>query len=361
MDIRSMETQNNKSQTVPEHATVPTLRLDIEAIQREIAAGYINEQSHPIAPFRILNYSQRAQFDWRWNAETMQCRGLIIDQSWEVVSRPFPKFFSVEQLNGIVPVEPFEAYEKLDGSLGILYHVDGEPCIASRGSFTSEQAHRATQIYRQKYRNVQVDPALTYLFEIIYPENRIVVDYGNKEDLILLAVIETATGNEQPLPEIGFPVVKRYDGFSQFDDLMATQDGTREGFVVRFESGQRVKIKFDEYKRLHKLLTGVSPKAIWEVLQAGDDLSKVIERVPDEFFRWVRETESDLRAAFAKIEATARGEMTFGGSRKEIAERFKRCQFPSVMFLMLDGRDYSGAIWRIVKPSGKAFRCDVDV
>lgn len=142
---------------------------------------------------------------------------------------------------------------------------------------------------------------------------------------------------------------------------MASQDGTREGFVVRFESGQRVKIKFEEYKRLHKLLTGVSPKAIWEVLRSGSDLSQVIERVPDEFFQWVRETENHLRAAFATIEATARGQMTFGGSRKEIAERFKQCQYPSVTFAMLDGKDYSDQIWRMIQPGGNTFRRDVDV
>ncbi len=355
--------QKNAEPATPVQHCFPQASLDIDAIQKEIASGYINEQPHPFAPLRILNYSQRAQFDWRWNKETMQCRGLIVDQQWNIVSRPFPKFFSVEQLNGIVPVEPFEAYEKMDGSLGVLYHIDGKPQIASRGSFTSEQAQRASAMLAAKYGDARFDADYTYLFEIIYRENRIVVDYGDREELVLLAIVETATGKEWPLHgcDSVFPVVKRYDGFSQFDELMATQDGTREGFVVRFESGQRVKIKFDEYKRLHKLLTGVSPKAIWEVLRNGSDLSKVIDRVPDEFFDWVRETENDLRAAFAIIEATARGQMTFGGSRREIAERFKTCQHPGVMFSMLDGKAYAEQIWRMIRPGGKAFRCDIDV
>jgi len=491
--------QNKPSSANPMHDFVPQPSLDVGAIQAEIEAGYINEQPHPSAPLRILNYSQRAQFDWRWNAETMQCRGLIVDHQWNIVSRPFPKFFSVEQLNGIVPVEPFEAYEKMDGSLGILYFVDGKPQIASRGSFTSEQAIWATEWLLNNINPDVFDRSCTYLFEIVARWNRIVVDY-DFDGLVLLAIIETKSGKEKKLPSIqevqawsrndtgkhlhateqgvevlqGLPdvssekrqgeapcithckreevesrkqatvkgageaklqqdsrvfglsevcpvcrlrrdvsplryglrshnrkettecremsepeedergnrkvrgcvcqlppdshipfgslkVVKRYDGFSQFEELMATQDGSREGFVVRFESGQRIKIKFEEYKRLHKLLTGVSPKAIWEVLRSGRDLSKVIERVPDEFFQWVRETENDLRAAFASIEATARGQMTFGGSRKEIAERFKKCQHPSVMFAMLDGKDYAEQIWRMIRPSGKAFRCDVDV
>jgi hypothetical protein len=338
-------------------------QLDVDAIQREIVAGYIKEEQHPAAPLRILNYTQRAQFDWRWNNETMQCRGLIVDQFWNVVSRPFQKFFSVEQLGGIVPAEPFDAYEKMDGSLGILYYADGKPCIASRGSFISDQAQRATAMLQSKYCDAKFDQRFTYLFEIIYPENRIVIDYGDREELVLLAIIETQTGNEWPLHAYDsvFPVVKKYEGIRQFDELMANQDSSREGFVVRFQSGQRVKIKFDEYKRLHKLLTGVSPRAIWEVLRSGSDLSQVIERVPDEFFQWVKNTENELRSAYAAIEKAAKSQMTYGGSRKEIAERFKHCDYPSIMFSMLDGKDYSDQIWKMIKPSGKVFRIDSDI
>lgn len=358
-----MEITNTVASRDAMQSFVPQPVLNAEAIQAEIDAGYINMQRHNDIDLWILNYSQRAQFDWRWNAETMQCRGLIVDSEWKVHARPFHKFFSVEQLNGVVPCEPFEAYEKMDGSLGIMYFVDGRPMIASRGSFSSEQANRATLILQQKYADARLDESFTYLFEIIYPENRIVLDYGDREELVLLAIIETATGKEWPLHAYDsvFPVVKRYDGLNDFAELMASQDGTREGFVVRFESGQRVKIKFDEYKRLHKLLTGVSPKAIWDLLRAGGDLAKAIERTPDEFFQWVRETENDLRGSFASIEAAARRELTFVGSRKEIAERFKKCKYPSVMFAMLDGKDYADQIWRMIRPSGKPFRCDVDV
>lgn len=346
-----------KNEDANRHCSTKT-PIDAEAIQREIASGYINVQGHPEHDLRILNYSQKAQFDWRWNAETMQCRGLIVDGQWNVVSRPFPKFFSVDQLNGQVPDEPFDAYEKMDGSLGILYIADGEAFIASRGSFTSEQAQAAKVIYDHKYCHIHLDLDCTYLFEIIYPENRIVVDYGDMQDLVLLAVIETATGLERPLPDIGFPLAKRYDGIEDFDALMSMQDDKREGFVVRFESGQRVKVKFEEYKRLHRLLTGFSQKSIWEILRNGGDVRSIIERVPDEFHRWVRETENDLRHQYLTIESHARGCMKFCGSRGEIARHFKQSLYPDVMFAMLDGKDYQDIIWKKVKPVGSpAFRC----
>ncbi|MEZ6141527.1 MAG: T4 RnlA family RNA ligase [Zavarzinella sp.] len=332
--------------------------INVDAIQREIEAGYINEQHHPKLPLRILNYSQKTQFEWRWNNETMQCRGLILDRNWNIIARPFPKFFSVEQLKGVVPAEPFEVYEKLDGSLGILYFVEGEPHIASRGSFTSEQAKRATRIIQKKYAHLQLDISKTYLFEVIYPENRIVVDYGDQEDLILLAIMDTRTGTEEPLQQIGFPVVKRYDGFGHFDEILAMQNDSSEGFVVRFQSGQRVKIKFEEYKRLHRLLTGVSPRAIWDVLANGGVLADILEQVPDEFFNWVRNIESNLKAEFSRIEAIARNAMRIDGTRRELASYFQQCPYPSIMFAMLDGKDYKPQIWKLIKPAGTAFRCD---
>lgn len=52
--------------------------MDIEAIQREIEDGFIHQQLHPTAPLRILNYSQKSQFDWRWNAETTLCHSLDV-------------------------------------------------------------------------------------------------------------------------------------------------------------------------------------------------------------------------------------------------------------------------------------------
>lgn len=336
-------------------------QLDFAAIERQISDGFINVQRHPSAPLMIYNYTTKAQYEWHWTPETKACRGLITDDKGNVVSRPFEKFFSYDQLNGVVPNEPFDVFEKLDGSLGILYWIDDEPHIATRGSFISAQAVRATEILRAKYSHVQFDRSLTYLLEIIYPENRIVVNYGDKEDLILLATIETATGMELVLADIGIPRVARY-GITDFAEVLATQKTSAEGFVIRFESGMRVKVKFDEYKRLHKLLTGLNARHIWDILRSGDSMEKLLDRVPDEHFTWVDGIANNLRSDFAKIEATAKQQYRVHGSRRETADYFKTCQFPDVMFAMLDGKDTAPRIWKKLEPAaGRAFRCDNDV
>lgn len=335
--------------------------IDFDAIQAQVAAGYISVQGHPSADLRIFNYTTKAQFDWHWTPETRLCRGLIVNGQNCIVARPFPKFFSFEQLQGQVPAEPFEVYEKLDGSLGILYWLGDEPFLATRGSFISAQAQRATRILRERYAHLPFERAHTYLFEIIYPENRIVVDYGATEELFLLAVIETATGRELPLPQLGVPLVRRYDGINDFKQLLALQEANREGFVVRFASGLRVKLKFADYQRLHKLLTGINARHIWEALRAGRELTEILERVPDEFYQWVRAREAGLREQYAQIEAQARRDFKVLQDRKETARYFQTCVNPGLLFSMLDGKDYAQQIWKLIRPKGEStFSCDID-
>lgn len=342
------------------------MSIDLNKVRQLVDDGYIKAQRHPSEPLTIYNYGPKTQYDWHWTPETKACRGLIVDDQERIVARPFEKFFSLEQLQDTpLPLEPFEVYEKLDGSLGVLYWTSKGPQIATRGSFVSEQAVRATDMLWQRYRGIRLDPALTYLFEIIYPENRVVIDYGETADLFLLAVIETASGQELPVCDfssLGFPIVRRYDGITEFASLKTLEETNREGFVVRFESGLRVKVKFEEYKRLHRLITGVNPRHIWEDLKEGRSLDSLLDRVPDEYYQWVKQVESGLLSEYAAIEGECKADFKVLGSRKDTALYFQTKRYPPVLFSMLDGKDYASHIWRVIRPqAASAFRCDLDV
>lgn len=67
--------------------------------------------------------------------------------------------------------------------------------IATRGSFTSEQAGHATAVLHTCYPRFEPPEGLTVLFEIVYPGNRIIVDYCDTDDLVLLGAVDTATGD----------------------------------------------------------------------------------------------------------------------------------------------------------------------
>lgn len=327
--------------------------FEIKLLEEMMNEGLVVKQNHPEADLFIYNYTAKAQYDRVWNEVTLNCRGLILDAGMNVVARPFKKFFNLgEHENQHIPSEAFEVYEKMDGSLGILYWHNNRPFIATRGSFISDQSVKANQILNHKYAHVlnRLNPNKTYLFEIIYPENRIVVNYGDTEDLVLLAIVDNKTGNEEPLEDIGFPVVKRYHGVNDIHLLQTLEEENKEGFVIRFASGLRYKVKFKEYMRIHRIITQVSNISIWDYLREGNTLDELLDRVPDEFYNWVKKTNADLQAAYKTIEDKARSEFKDLGDRKATALYFQKCSHPSILFNMLDGRDYSSAIWRLLRP-----------
>lgn len=117
------------------------LAFNIDALEEMVSSGYVRMKKHPERPLYIYNYTAKAQFEYMWNEVTMLCRGLILDENYKIVARPFTKFFNYgEVANEVIPSLPFEVYDKMDGSLGILYWWNDRPYIATRGSFMSEQA-----------------------------------------------------------------------------------------------------------------------------------------------------------------------------------------------------------------------------
>lgn len=336
--------------------------MNITDLQQLIADDYINVQKHPNADLYIYNYSPKAQYDRLWNEWTLACRGLIMNSKYEIIARPFPKFFNLEELeNQAIPNEKFEVFEKVDGSLGILYWLNNQAFMATRGSFVSEQAKIATEMLRTQYAHIipMLDTSKTYLFEIIYPENRIVVDYGDERKLVLLAIIDTQTGNEMPLVETGqclvstehqFPLVKRYDGLNDLHQLKKLEEANQEGFVVRFNNGFRLKVKFEEYVRIHRIITQVSSLNIWEYLKEGQDLEPLLDKVPDEFYDWVRATHNKLLAEYQKVENAAKAEFKILETRKETALYYQTCRFPAILFKMMENKPYNQIIWRLIKP-----------
>jgi RNA ligase len=273
----------------------------------------------------------------------------------------------------------FDVYDKMDGSLGILFNYEGEWVMATRGSFTSDQAVKGFEML-QKYDYQKLHKDYTYLFEIIYDENRIVVKYPY-EDLVLLGMINTETGYEVDLygegvdvrlknliNNLGFKVVKKYDGINDYSVLKEMIKDDEEGFVVRFSNGDRMKVKGEEYLRLHKIMTNVSTTAIWEMLSEGKDVLELLKDVPDEFYKKIRMYVADLRydhyryGEYAgKIHDYFRygkyGDRDPEPSKKEFALHLDECKthpkIKALCFLMWDGKNTDKVIWNYLKPEYK--------
>ena len=364
------------------------MKLTKKILDTYVADGWLMKQSHPTLPLSIYNYTQATQYAAKWDEVTLACRGLITDDvTGKVIVKPFSKFFNYEEMPNEVPWTSSEyvyVQEKMDGSLGILFNYNGEWIMATRGSFTSEQAIRGMEILRSKYILDAFEPSVAYICEIIYPENRIVVNYKKEKITFLGAVINwTFTGwKESDWNELHWTTAQAYFkmsgikandivktkqifrqdlGHDLYKELKALNTENREGYVLRFHpSNTRVKIKFDDYVKLHRVLTNCSSYDIWEnLMKFGKLPEEFLTDVPDEFYDWVKKTEVMLNKQY---NFTMRLYMAYASSilrdgmltQKEVAERVLEIKDVNhgLIFSIANGKTekINETIWKMIKP-----------
>jgi RNA ligase len=196
-------------------------------------------------------------------------------------------------------------------------------------------------------------------------QNRIVVDYGDYEGLVLLGTFDK-NGKEYDVEmwsQWGFDVVKKYDGINDYKQLKGRIENNQEGFVVKFTNGERIKIKGEEYLRLHKIMTNLSTTAVWEVLSNGDNIENLLKDVPDEFYKKIMTYERDLKYGFFQISERAGklhdgfryekyGDIDSEPTKKEFADFVLKQDkvLQPVMFTMWDKKPYDHIIWKLLKP-----------
>lgn len=355
-----------------------------------MANGYVREQEHPTEPLRILNYTDRAQTKPELFAEVeslQYCRGLIWETTYgQIVARPFHKFWNYGQAQAAdIPLHAeVEVIDKIDGSLGILYRLPkaGTWAIATRGSFTSDQALHATELYQKKYAGkwFPADYSDTILFEIVYPDNRIVLDYGDLDDLILLGSVELDTGYVNN-PRVtrnfhGWPgeSARHFSYGSLAEALEAEPRPNAEGYVVRQRGTDRmVKLKQEDYLHLHRIVFGLSTRRVYEAILAGTVLTDILEPLPDEFHAWTKGVYTELHNAFKKrysdlLEAY-QNTMSYAfhsgiigldedegwdvprDRRGALAKLIKEADDDAwALFALLDGKDITKRIWKDLEP-----------
>jgi T4 RnlA family RNA ligase len=344
------------------------LPFDPQTLPILIEQGYITSQTHPSLPLTIYNYTAKAQFDRYWVDATLHCRGLVLDNDYRPIARPLPKFFNLSEYQGTLPNGVPNIYEKLDGSLIILFHYQGQWEVASRGSFASDQSQMA-RVLLANYREDldKLDRAYTYLFEIIYPINRIVVDYGTQQRLVLLAAVNTETGAELEHTQVNWcdraQVYPATTLPEWIDSIEKTQSELTncEGFILKWPNGFRLKYKLADYVRLHRIITRIQAKDIWDCLSQNQNLDQFLDAVPDEFYHWVKDTKLELETKYREIETECQQAFKDLGDRRQTALYFQTQKYPGVLFLMLDGREYAQVIWKLIKPGyERPFHADLE-
>lgn len=368
------------------------LGVNETTLQGYINDGLIDTQHHPEFPLTIFTYGRETVHENKWDSVTTKCRGLIVhDETEEIIARPFEKFFNYGQevtdaaaVHGYrdVPCDEPEVWEKMDGFLGIGYSYAGKNFVASKGSFNSPHAKWANAWV--KNREQWLWPiGYTPVFEGICSALRIVVDYDNREGLTLLALINNETGEEYSQRTLrAWAEINKLETPQRFAMLMsdaleaANDSGTKnfEGYVLKWDrpgrTPYRLKVKYLDYLRLHRLVTGVTPKRIMEALINGwtTELDEYVEGSTPWFRKYTLKWKAALETKFGdycdasalafdkvkKIVMAPRheeGKFDYFPTRKQWALEFQKYpDLASILFAMLDGKDIKPIVWKLVKP-----------
>jgi len=335
-----------------------------ESLQRReeyVRNGLLRVDRSDDGRLAIYTYTDQCVYDSAWDDLTLNSRGHIFDvHTGECLAWPFSKFFNLGENKRSLPGEfdwqrPFDIYEKMDGWLGVLYRDEGSFKVATRGSFHSTGARWASAFVQSLDLSCLPEEA-TLCFEIIHPQHKIILNYGDLQSLVVLAAFERHSGREYPreqvqswTDEIGLPLVNRLDPMSLEELLHSQQQREQcEGFVLRFADGRRVKVKTEWYLRLAHIMSNLSPIAVWETLCDGRVPAEYLIRIPEELRATAEQYQAVLEAAYARrlrsIQELADPLLArFGNDRKGLAmyldsRREEIGEYRGGVFLLLDGK-----------------------
>lgn len=275
----------------------------VEALCEEL---YINVKK--VDDLLVLNYNQIESP--KTNAIVIECRSLILDTDFNVVSRSFDRFFNLQEAPEASPKIDWSkasCFEKVDGSLIKIYNHKGVWYIATRGTAYADSGVNGFDItFKEivlKSLNVNeedfqaicgsnLDREWTYIFEVTSVENRVVKRYEGYT-LHYLAARHNQTGEygddyeKQAALRIGAVEVKEYK-FSNFEECLETVRNLKdldEGYVV-YQDGKPIsKIKSPAYLAVHLIRgEGLSPKRIMQLVLINEQAEYLAYFPEDEKF-----------------------------------------------------------------------------
>ena len=313
--------------------------------------GFLQMKKHLEYPLYILNYTSKTQYKQQWCKELVHARGLIVTEDGEIIARPLPKFFNHHEITemGELQKQHYELFKKMDGSLVIMFYYKDEFIFCTRGSFISQQALKAKEIFKKKYMDEDVNKECTYCFEVIYPQNKIVVDYGLLEDLFLISIFHTKTGKNVNIDQAGFNTVQKIatNGLC-YTEWIQHNVVNEEGYVMRFIADNlRIKIKFANYVEKHK----GKYLNIERIKQSMKNMQTInLDTIPDECYDEVKESINKMEELFKMKENEVLKEYVKiqeqNSTKRDLIEAIKQSQYSKILFAIHAKKKYDSLLWK---------------
>jgi T4 RnlA family RNA ligase len=289
-----------------------------------------------------------------------ECRGLIFDRKGVCVSRPYHKFFNVNERNetqakNIDWTGDHIVLEKLDGSFIRPFRIGGNILWGTKMGVTDVATFAEGFVNKHHQYLMFADDMLnngkTPVFEFCSRQQRIVIDYPN-DRLVLTAIRDIHTGGYMPYNDM-VAVAMKYNidyvrTFGTVADFESFHQQTRdlqdmEGYVIRFDTGHMYKMKADLYCHLHRTLDKLAREKDFIPLIADDKLDDVLPQLKDDIAAKITTFGSDFHRNVSqladKLWWIVRTEHdNLNGSKKKFAERVQtgHQQHSDLMFKMWD-------------------------
>lgn len=334
----------------------------LEKLSEEVKNGYVTVHENPDKKIFNYTYSRLTEQENHWNEITLRTRGLILDSNGRIIFNCPSKFFNFQQNNFANDAyerlkDDFKIYEKLDGSaIWVVNDSEYGFVVSSKSSFTSEHAEWAKEIIEQKFKEKDsiFKEGICYCFELIHPENRIVVNYGEEKTLKLWG-LKTQSGEtielEDNIIDTSYFETPKLLGTNNDKDAIEDYISQKnvEGVVLKGEGDDRIKIKSQTYLELHRIKTECTPNRILELLMSGKRVSDY--DFPDEFLKEVQSYEDIYLKKYQQIynQIESAEKVLHNLSDKEIGLAKIDGFLKSGIFNLRRNKDVSNLIWRKVK------------
>ena len=310
--------------------------------------------------------SQRCPDSVNLAAIRRECRGLLFYPDGRIMSRRLHKFFNVNErdetaAHKIDLSQSHVILEKLDGSMITPVVTDAGLRWGTKMGITEVSMQAEEFVARHpeyhEFADLHIDRGQTVIFEWCSRKQRIVIDYPN-DRLVLIAIRDNITGEYKSYAQMktyaesyGIEVVRAYAGTTEnmehlIAETRAMEDA--EGWIIRFEDGQMLKIKGDWYVRIHK----TKDNLIWEKnlieLMINEKLDDTKPYMLEEDLKRVEAFETDfwqgINGMVNWYEEYFQTVLATGADRKQFAQSMmpaipKGSFLPQFVFGRFDGKD----------------------
>ena len=238
-----------------------------------------------------------------------ECRSVVIDVEAEVIVLcPFKKFRNLNECEEtsltnvrekILKAKRVEISEKIDGSMQTASSYKGQIIMAGAQAVDPANSWRLQDGYQMILSNknyvkmIKNNPNWTFIFEYVSLKDAHVVKYTKEQEgMYLIGIRDKITGKQYSYQEVidiaqFYLVEKTIQIYLQsLDEVLSELDkyksNEREG-VVLYIDGFQVKIKYNDYVQIHRILSIVSSSNLIIEHIADNKYDDLISKVPEAY------------------------------------------------------------------------------